>query len=149
MFFFMSREYKKVAVVTGSSTGIGLETCLALAQNGFLTCATIRNLQKSDEIESIAQKENIPIKVFEMNVDDDKSINTAITRIENEYGRIDVLVNNAGYGLFGALEAFTMDEIKKQFESNVFGVIRVIQKVLPTMRKQRSGMIVNKLSLIT
>lgn len=92
MFFFMSREYKKVAVVTGSSTGIGLETCLALAQNGFLTCATIRNLQKSDEIESIAQKENIPIKVFEMNVDDDKSINTAITRIENEYGRIDVLV---------------------------------------------------------
>ena len=143
MIFVMSNEYKKVALVTGSSTGIGLETSLALARNGFLTCATMRDLQKSEEIESITQKENIPIKVFEMNVDNDNSINAAITKIINEYGRIDILVNNAGYGLFGALEDFTMDEIKKQFETNVFGLIRVIQNVLPTMRQQRSGIIIN------
>ena len=103
----------------------------------------MRDLQKSKEIESITQKENIPIKVFEMNVDNDNSINAAITKIINEYGRIDILVNNAGYGLFGALEDFTMDEIKKQFETNVFGLIRVIQNVLPTMRQQRSGIIIN------
>ena len=97
MIFVMSNEYRKVALVTGSSTGIGLETSLALARNGFL--------------------------VFEMNVDNDNSINAAITKIINEYGRIDILVNNAGYGLFGALEDFTMDEIKKQFETIVFGLI--------------------------
>ena len=139
----MAVGYNKVAVVTGSSTGIGFETCLALARNGFLTCATMRDLQKSDEIESIAQKENLPIRLFEMNVDDDHSVKTAMAKIENDYGHVDVLVNNAGYGLFGALEDFTMDEIKRQFETNVFGMIRVIQNVLPTMRQQRSGIIIN------
>jgi NAD(P)-dependent dehydrogenase (short-subunit alcohol dehydrogenase family) len=139
----MTSFQKKVAIVTGSSTGIGLETSLALARKGFLTCATMRDLQKADEIKNIGQKENIPIKVFEMNVDDDDSVNTIITKIVNEYGQIDVLVNNAGYGLFGAMEDFTMDEIKKQFETNVFGVIRVMRAVLPTMRQQRSGIIIN------
>jgi NAD(P)-dependent dehydrogenase (short-subunit alcohol dehydrogenase family) len=147
MIHVMSSEYKKVAVVTGSSTGIGLETSLALARNGFLTCATMRDLKKSNEIESIARKENIPIKAFEMNVDDDDSVNKAITKIVNEFGRTDILVNNAGYGLFGAMEDFTMDEIKKQFETNVFGVMRVIQNVLPTMRQQQSGIIINVSSM--
>ena len=139
----MTSIQKKVAVVTGSSTGIGLETSLALARNGFLTCATMRDLQKADEIKNIGQKENIPIKAFEMNVDDGDSVNTTITKIVNEYGQIDVLVNNAGYGLFGAMEDFTMEEIKKQFETNVFGIMRVIQNVLPTMRQQRNGIIIN------
>jgi NAD(P)-dependent dehydrogenase (short-subunit alcohol dehydrogenase family) len=139
----MTSFQKKVAIVTGSSTGIGLETSLALARKGFLTCATMRDLQKADEIKNIGQKENIPIKVFEMNVDDDDSVNTIITKIVNEYGQIDVLVNNAGYGLFGAMEDFTMDEIKKQFETNVFGVIRVMRAVIPTMRLQRNGIIIN------
>ncbi|HEU5119698.1 MAG TPA: SDR family oxidoreductase [Candidatus Nitrosocosmicus sp.] len=139
----MTSIQKKVAVVTGSSTGIGLETSLALARNGFLTCATMRNLQKADEIKNIGQKENIPIKIFQMNVDDDDSVDTIIRKIVNEHGQIDVLVNNAGYGLFGAMEDFTMDEIKKQFETNVFGVMRVIRAVLPTMRQQRSGIIIN------
>jgi short-subunit dehydrogenase len=103
----------------------------------------MRDLQKADEIKNIGQKENIPIKVFEMNVDDDDSVNTIITKIVNEYGQIDVLVNNAGYGLFGAMEDFTMDEIKKQFETNVFGVIRVMRAVIPTMRLQRNGIIIN------
>ncbi|WP_148685358.1 SDR family oxidoreductase [Candidatus Nitrosocosmicus hydrocola] len=143
----MSSEHKKVAVVTGSSTGIGLETSLELARNGFLTCATMRDLKKAVEIENIAREENLPIKVFEMNVDDDGSVNTAITKIVDEYGRIDILVNNAGYGLFGALEDFTMDEIKKQFETNVFGVMRVIQNVLPTMRQQIGGIIINVSSM--
>ena len=136
-------ENQKVAVVTGSSTGIGYETSLALANNGYLTYATVRDIQKSKEIERIAHVKNIPLKIVEMNVDNDNSVKDAIEKITSEYGRIDILVNNAGYGLFGALEDLEMTEIKKQFETNVFGIIRVIQNVLPAMRLHRTGIIVN------
>ena len=78
-----------------------------------------------------------------MNVDNDKSVKDTIEKITREYGRIDILVNNAGYGLFGALEDLEMNEIKKQFETNVFGIMRVIKNVLPAMRLQRTGIIVN------
>jgi NAD(P)-dependent dehydrogenase (short-subunit alcohol dehydrogenase family) len=131
---------QRVAVVTGSSTGIGYETSLALANNGYLTYATVRDIQKSTEIERIANVENIPLKIVEMNVDNDKSVKDTIEKITREHGRIDILVNNAGYGLFGALEDLEMNEIKKQFETNVFGVIRVIQNVLPAMRIHNDAM---------
>ena len=134
---------QKVAVVTGSSTGIGYETSLALANNGYFTYATVRDTQKSKEIERIAHVKNIPLKIIEMNVDNDNSVKDTIEKITSEYGRIDILVNNAGYGLFGALEDLEMNEIKKQFETNVFGIMRVIKNVLPAMRLQRTGIIVN------
>lgn len=134
---------QKVAVVTGSSTGIGYETSLALANNGYFTYATVRDIQKSKEIERIAHVKNIPLKIIEMNVDSDNSVKDTIEKITSEYGRIDILVNNAGYGLFGALEDLEMNEIKKQFETNVFGIMRVIKNVLPAMRLQRTGIIVN------
>lgn len=143
----MPKDQQAVAVVTGSSTGIGFETSLALARKGFNTCATMRDISKSKSLENIAREENLPIKVFEMNVDKDNSVTTAIQKIVNEYGRIDILVNNAGYGLFGALEDFTMLDFKKQFETNVFGMVRTIQSALPTMRVQRSGIIINISSL--
>jgi NAD(P)-dependent dehydrogenase (short-subunit alcohol dehydrogenase family) len=133
----------KVAVVTGSSTGIGYEISLILARNGFLTYATMRNLNKSQNIKLIASKENLPIHIKQLDVTDDASINNAIQAISSETGRIDVLVNNAGYGLNGAFEDLAMDEIKAQYETNVFGLIRTTQAVLPIMRKQKSGTIVN------
>ena len=133
----------KVALVTGSSTGIGYETCLALARNGFTTCATMRDSKKSGDLERIAKKENLQIKIFEMDVDKGKSVRSTIKKITTEFGRIDILVNNAGYGLFGAFEDFLIDEIKNQFETNVFGVMRVIHEVLSTMRQQKSGIIIN------
>src|SRR5919109_2159504 len=133
----------KVAVVTGSSTGIGYETSLILARNGFLTYATMRNLNKSENIKSVATKENLPIQIKQLDVTDDVSVTNAIQAISSEAGRIDVLVNNAGYGLNGAFEDLAMDEIKAQYETNVFGLIKTTQAVLPTMRKQKSGIIVN------
>ena len=105
----------KVAVVTGSSTGIGYETSLILARNGFLTYATMRNLNKSQNLKSIATKENLPIRIKHLDVTDDASVKDAIQAISSETGRIDVLVNNAGYGLNGAFEDLAMDEIKTQY----------------------------------
>jgi NAD(P)-dependent dehydrogenase (short-subunit alcohol dehydrogenase family) len=131
----------RIAVITGSSSGIGFETALLLARSGFHTYATMRNLEKSKNITEIANTEKLPLQVVQLDVNDDISVKNAIDKIvaaaENE--RIDVLVNNAGYGLFGPLEDISIEEIKAQFETNFFGVIRVTQQVLPVMRKQNSG----------
>jgi NAD(P)-dependent dehydrogenase (short-subunit alcohol dehydrogenase family) len=132
-----------VAVVTGSSSGIGFETSLLLARNGFFTYATMRNLGKSNKIIELKQKEKLPLEVLKLDVADDKSVKEAIEKIANEQETIDVLVNNAGYGLLGPLEELSIEEFKEQFEANVFGVIRVTQSVLPIMRMQRHGTIVN------
>jgi NAD(P)-dependent dehydrogenase (short-subunit alcohol dehydrogenase family) len=132
-------EGEKIAVVTGSSSGIGFETSLLLAKKGFRTYATVRNLEKAKAIRDISEKGELPIQVVELDVDSDKSVKDAIARINDESKRIDVLVNNAGYALVGALEDLSMDEIKAQFETNLFGAIRVMKAVLPTMRKQQGG----------
>ena len=134
---------KKVAVVTGSSSGIGLESALLLARNGYTTYATMRSPEKGASIIAAAQKDNLPVNVIQLDVIDDSSVQNAINHIISESGRIDILVNNAGYGLSGALEDLSMEEIKDQFETNLFGLIRVTQSVLPAMRKQRSGRILN------
>jgi NAD(P)-dependent dehydrogenase (short-subunit alcohol dehydrogenase family) len=134
---------QKVSIVTGSSSGIGLETALTLARNGYFTYATMRNPEKDAPIKNALKKENLPIKVIQLDVIDDESLKNAIDQVTSEAGRIDVLVNNAGYGLVGALEELSMEEIKAQYETNLFGLVRVIQAVLPTMRKQRSGRILN------
>jgi len=132
-------EGEKIAVVTGSSSGIGFETSLLLAKKGFRTYATVRNLEKAKAIRDISEKDELPIQVVELDVDSDKSVKDAIARMNDESKRIDVLVNNAGYALVGALEDLSMDEIKAQFETNLFGAIRVMKAVLPTMRKQQGG----------
>jgi NAD(P)-dependent dehydrogenase (short-subunit alcohol dehydrogenase family) len=132
-----------VAVVTGSSSGIGFEIALMLARNDFQTYATMRNLAKSENIKSIASKENLPIHIEQLDVTDNKSVTNAIQAIVSKADRIDVLVNNAGYALTGAFEDLAIEEIKTQYETNLFGLIRTTQAVLPIMRKQKSGTIVN------
>ncbi len=141
----MQRE--SVAIVTGSSTGNGFEISLLLAKNGFFTYATMRNLNKSTRIKEIAKNENLPLEVLELDVTNDKSVANTIDIIGNRHQRIDVLVNNAGYEHHGAVEELSMDEIRAQFETNFFGAVRVMKAVLPIMRKQRSGTIVNVSSI--
>jgi NAD(P)-dependent dehydrogenase (short-subunit alcohol dehydrogenase family) len=136
-------QQQLVAIVTGSSGGIGLATSLALARNGYLTYATMRNLVKRDSIQSVADKQHLPIRIVQLDVTDENSIKKAVQSILSEAGRIDLLVNNAGYALTGAFEDIGIDEIEAQYETNVFGVIRVTQAVLPIMRKQGSGRIIN------
>ena len=134
---------KRVAIVTGSSSGIGFEISLMLARHGFITYATMRNLQKSSTLRSIAEEEKIPLKCVQLDVTNDMSVKQAIETIVNEANKIDILVNNAGYGLSGALEDLLINEIKLQFDTNYFGLIRATQAVLPIMRNQGSGIIVN------
>jgi NAD(P)-dependent dehydrogenase (short-subunit alcohol dehydrogenase family) len=141
----MQRE--SVAVVTGSSTGNGFETSLLLAKNKFYTYATMRNLDKSTRTKEIAKKDSLPLEVLQLDVTDDKSVADAIDMISNRHRRIDVLVNNAGYDMHGAVEDLSIDEIKTQFETNFFGAVRLMKAVLPLMRKQRSGIIVNVSSI--
>jgi NAD(P)-dependent dehydrogenase (short-subunit alcohol dehydrogenase family) len=139
---------KKVAVVTGSSTGIGFETALLLARSRFHTYATMRDLKKSKNMVEIANAENLPLKVLQLDVNDDTSVKGAIGKIIAENSRIDVIVNNAGYGLISPLEDVTLDQVREQFETNFFGVIRVMHEAIPTMRRQRNGTIVNVSSLV-
>ena len=134
---------EKVAVVTGASSGIGFETALALAREGYHTYATMRDTTKSDKIKELGQKDGLKISVLELDVDNDDSVKVAIKKILDEKQRIDVLVNNAGWGLWGCVEDVSVDEFKTQFETNFFSVIRLIQEVGPTMRKQGSGKIIN------
>jgi NAD(P)-dependent dehydrogenase (short-subunit alcohol dehydrogenase family) len=143
----MTRE--EIAVVTGSSTGIGFETSLALARNGFHTYATMRNLGGgiSEHITGIAKNGNLPLQVVQLDVDNDKSVSDAIDRIMSEKGRIDIVVNNAGYALAGPFEETSMEEIKTQFETNFFGAVRVMQATIPIMRERRGGKIVNITSM--
>ncbi len=133
----------KVALVTGSSSGIGFETCLALARDGFHTFASMRDTKKAPPLQEAAKKENLNIEIIPLDVDKGDSIKSAVSKIISKVGRIDVLVNNAGYGLFGCVEDVPVDDFKKQFETNFFGIITIIQEIAPIMRKQGSGFIVN------
>jgi|TARA_B110000014_G_scaffold263221_1_gene259261 short-subunit dehydrogenase len=133
----------KIALVTGCSSGIGLETSLALAREGFYTFATMRDLNKNHKIKQSIEKENLPIEIIEMDVDDDQSVNSAVKNILEKKEKIDILVNNAGYGMWGTVEDVSIQEFKEQFETNFFAIIRMIQKIAPIMRKQNNGHIVN------
>ena len=134
---------EKVALVTGSSSGIGLETSLSLARNGFHTFATMRNLNKDAEIKEVVRKENLNVEILQLDVDNEESVNEVINTIMERKDRIDVLINNAGYGMWGTVEDVSINEFKEQFETNFFSIIRLIHRVAPIMRKQGSGDIVN------
>ena len=116
---------------------------MALARNGFYTFATMRDLKKSEKIKEKIENENLTMEILELDVDNDQSVNTAVKTILEKKERIDVLVNNAGYGMWGTVEDVSMNEFKEQFETNFFSIIRLIQKVSPVMRKQGSGTMIN------
>ncbi|RYC10481.1 oxidoreductase [Nocardioides zhouii] len=126
-----------VALVTGGSSGIGESTARALLVQGFTVYAVARRV---DRMAALASE---GVHTFAMDVTDDASMVAGIDRIVGEQGRIDVLVNNAGYGSYGAVEDVPIEEARRQFEVNVFGLARLVQLVTPHMRAQKSGRIIN------
>jgi NAD(P)-dependent dehydrogenase (short-subunit alcohol dehydrogenase family) len=133
-----------IALVTGTSTGIGQATALTLARGGHTVYATMRNPERgAGEIQEIAAKENLPLTVLALDVDDDASVKTGVARVLAQSGRVDVLVNNAGIGMHGSVEELPVADFKRAMETNFFGALRCIQAVLPGMRERRHGVIVN------
>jgi NAD(P)-dependent dehydrogenase (short-subunit alcohol dehydrogenase family) len=128
---------KSVALVTGASSGIGKATALRLAALGFTVYAAARRVERMSDLADHG------IHVESLDVTDDGSMVTVVDKIVSEHGRIDILVNNAGYGSYGAVEDVPIAEARRQFDVNVFGLARLTQLVLPHMRAQRDGYIVN------
>lgn len=126
-----------MAFVTGASSGIGFETAKALSKSGFTVYGGARRLDKLEALKKFG------VKVLPLDVTDEFSMKKAVETIFSEEGRLDVLVNNAGYGQYGAVEDTTISEARNQFEVNIFGLARLTQLVLPIMREQKSGKIVN------
>jgi NAD(P)-dependent dehydrogenase (short-subunit alcohol dehydrogenase family) len=132
-----------VVLITGCSTGIGLHASVAFGRNGDTVVATMRNTSKADALRKAAADAGVEVEVLELDVTDDGSARSALNEVLARHGRIDVLVNNAGVGLSGAIEDFPEDQARASLETNFWGPVRMIRLVLPTMRAQGSGVIVN------
>ena len=137
-----------LAVVTGSSSGIGLATAVALARAGHTVVATMRDLDRGAEIRHVATDEKLAIHLAAIDVDHDNSVRRGFSEIVAEQGPIDVLVNNAGIGGGGAIEETPVDVFRQVMETNFFGGLRCIKAVVPDMRERRSGTIVNVTSVV-
>jgi NAD(P)-dependent dehydrogenase (short-subunit alcohol dehydrogenase family) len=131
----------KAVLITGCSTGIGRATAEHLASRGHTVYATAR------KVEAIADLERAGCRTLALDVTDEASMSAAVDRVVAEHGAVGALVNNAGYSQSGALETLDMDDVRRQFETNVFGLLRMCQLCLPAMRAQRWGRIVNMSSM--
>lgn len=128
---------KKIALITGASSGIGKSAAFLLQENGFKVYGAARRLEKMKDLKSKG------ISTISLDITKEESIANCVNRILKKEGHIDVLVNNAGYGSYGAVEDVPMEEARRQFEVNIFGLARLTQLILPSMRKHKFGKIVN------
>src|SRR5215831_18907988 len=130
---------QRVILITGASSGVGQSTARLLSQKGYRVFGTTRNPASAEAIPTV--------EMLALDVRSDDSVAACVKAVANRVGRIDVLVNNAAYELAGALEEISIDEAKAQFETNFFGVVRMVKAVLPSMRQQKQGQIINVSSL--
>lgn len=132
---------KKVILITGASSGIGYQTAEMLAREGHKVYGAARH------VESLEALKPLGVEGIDMDVTDNASMEAGVKAIIDKEGRIDILINNAGYGSYGSIEEVPIDEAKRQLEVNVFGAMRLVQLVLPYMRKQHFGRIINTSSI--
>ena len=138
---------QKTILITGASSGFGKLTAKTLLENNHQVIATMRDIQGKNK-SNAEELAKLGAKIIELDVTDDASVELAIKNAANEVSKIDVVINNAGVGVMGYQEAFTVDDFKRVFEINVFGVQRVIRAILPHFRKNKSGTIINISSLL-
>ncbi|WPB72832.1 SDR family NAD(P)-dependent oxidoreductase [Archangium violaceum] len=146
----MQRDTKssgRVALVTGASSGFGLLTSVELARNGYTVFATMRDTTRRGALDEAACEAGVEVRVLRLDVTDEASISSAVDEALRSAGRIDVLVNNAGYTLDGYFEDVSTAELREQFETNVFGLAAVTRAVLPAMRQRGEGTLINVSSL--
>ena len=144
---------EQTILVTGSTSGFGRLTVETLARQGYRVFAGMRaaagkNAPAAEALRALAQREALALQIVEIDVTDDASVERAIAVIIETTGRLDVVVNNAGVSYSGPLEAFTLEQVRQQFETNVFSVLRVNRAVLPQMRKQGSGLLLQIGSIV-
>ena len=132
----------KVVLITGASSGIGNETAKLFQAKSWKVAATMRSPEKAEDLQKI-----VDVECIRLDVTDNESIKSAIAETLDKFGRIDAVVNNAGYGLLGAFEAASQEQIEKQFQTNVFGLMNVCREILPYFRENKRGYIVNVTSV--
>ncbi|WP_336760550.1 SDR family oxidoreductase [Paenibacillus sp. USHLN196] len=134
-----------VALITGTSSGFGMLTAITLAKQGYLVVATMRDLSRKEELARLAEQAGISerLQYVQLDVTDAVSVQKAVGSVLLNNGRIDMLVNNAGFAVGGFIEEVSMDDWRRQMETNLFGLIAVTRAVLPMMREQKQGLIVN------
>ena len=133
----------KSVIITGANRGIGFDTALVFGRAGYRVFATMRNPDAATELKQKISDASLPISILKMDVDSDESVKDTISRIHKENGTVDVLVNNAGIERHGSVEEMDIREFKEVMETNYFGVIRCIKRVLPYMRMKKTGCIIN------
>ena len=139
---------QQVALVTGSSSGMGRLIAETLARSGYKTYASMRNVESRNaavakELQALAGSENLPLHVLDLDITDGNSVEQAIQTIVKQSGQLDILVNNAAVMSVGITEAFTLEQVRAQFETNFFSVVQMMHAVLPIMRQQQSGLVIN------
>ena len=137
----------KTVLITGTSKGIGLETALAFGRAGYKVFASMRNPAMANDFRQKIKTESLDISISEMDVDSDASVNQCINDVIQNHGQVDVLVNNAGIERHGSIEELAMDDFKSIMETNYFGVLRCTKALLPQMRKNQNGCIINVASV--
>lgn len=134
-------------LITGGTDGLGRATAILLAQRGYKVFAGGRNAEKISQLEQFARERSLPLQPLELDVCDDSSIDRAVSQIERSGASVDVLVNNAGIVILAAMEEISPADLRKQYETNFFGAVRLMQRLLPEMRRKRHGRIINMSSL--
>lgn len=137
------KSHSKVILITGTSSGFGLLTAARLASQGHHVIATMRDVTKKDALLKEVEKRKARVKILPLDVTDQNSIHQTVLEIIKQYGQIDVVVNNAGYGIGGFFEDLTAEEIRSQMETNFFGCQNLIREVVPFMREKKRGKIIN------
>lgn len=143
----MNTQSRGTVLVTGGTEGLGRAAAILLAERGYRVFAGGRNAERRASLDQLARDRKIPLETLELDVCDDSSVDQAVSEIEKRSGPVEILLNNAGIAIAAVIEEITLTDLRKQYETNIFGVIRTTQRVLPEMRGQRRGRIINMSSI--